>query len=387
MGRWLAVVFAAALSVAVFVGSGTAAPNKTWHVGVGADSADHAVQLLDFYPRTITVNVGDTITFTLTAVADHTVTFMSGAKPPDLAAPQKDGRVEFPSAVAYPNGGHTYGGSAYVNSGIFGPNDENWSVTFTQPGTYTYQCLLHPVQVGTVIVQPAGTPYPRTQNQYDELAAKSRESGLAAGAKLRAATHTTASKGSSGTTYTAPLVGDASQRIALYRFGTDNLTVKVGATVRWVMKDPDEIHTVTFVGTGDIPAFLTPQPTPQGLAGILLQSEDPRAGGRCDAHRQQLLQLRHYVSGQSSGTDRVQPNVHEAGHVHVLVRGAHPRGYARDGHRDALIRLSCALASRRGDPAHLQGIDRSNARCRTCVGPMRTGIRTPADQFVRNEDY
>ena len=34
MGRWLAVVFAAALSVAVFVGSGTAAPGKTWHVGV-----------------------------------------------------------------------------------------------------------------------------------------------------------------------------------------------------------------------------------------------------------------------------------------------------------------------------------------------------------------
>ena len=265
MGRWWAVAFAAALSVAVFAGSGAAAPGKTWHVGVGADSADHAVQLLDFYPRTITVNVGDTINFTLTALADHTVTFMSGAKPPDLAAPQKDGRVEFPSAVAYPNGGHTYGESAYVNSGVFGPNNKSWSVTFAKPGTYTYQCLLHPVQVGTVIVQPAGTPYPSTQNQYDELAAKSRASGLAAGAKLRAATRATASKGPSGTTYTAPLVGDASQRIALYRFGTDNLTVKVGDTVRWVMKDPDEIHTVTFAGTGDIPAFLTPQPTPRGL--------------------------------------------------------------------------------------------------------------------------
>ena len=96
MGRWWLVVFAATLSVAVFAGSGAAAPGKTWHVGVGADSADHAVQLLDFYPRTITVNVGDTINFTLMALADHTVTFMSGAKPPDLAAPQQNGLLEFP---------------------------------------------------------------------------------------------------------------------------------------------------------------------------------------------------------------------------------------------------------------------------------------------------
>jgi plastocyanin len=33
--------------------------------------------------------------------------------------------------------------------------DKNWSVTFTKPGTYTYVCLLHPAQVGTVIVHPA----------------------------------------------------------------------------------------------------------------------------------------------------------------------------------------------------------------------------------------
>ena len=203
MGRWAAVTFAVAFSVAVFAGSGAAAPGKTWTVGVGEDSADHAVQLLDFYPRTITVNVGDTINFTHTAVVEHTVTFLSGAKPPDLAVPQKDGRVLFPSVVAYPQGGHTYNGSGYVSSGMLTGDYKSWSVTFTKPGTYTYQCLLHPAQVGTVIVHPAGTPYPMTQNQYEALAAKSMANGLAAGAKLRAATRATASKGPHGTTYTA----------------------------------------------------------------------------------------------------------------------------------------------------------------------------------------
>jgi len=280
MGRILAVLIAAALGLGVFAGSGSAAAGKTWTVGVGADSPDHAVQLVDYYPRTITVDVGDTITFEHTAVVEHTVTFLSGAKPPALDAPQKDGRVQFPSIVAYPQGGPTYGGTGYANSGLLVGDHKSWNVTFTKPGRFTYQCLLHPAQVGTVIVQPAGTPYPKTQAQYDALAAQAKAGGLAAGAKLRAATRATASKGPKGTVYTAPMVGDVQHRIALYRFGTDTLTIKVGDTVRWVMKDPDEIHTVTFPGTGDVPAFIVPEPQPQGPPTLYYNPKIlPPAGG------------------------------------------------------------------------------------------------------------
>jgi len=264
MGRWLGVLCAVVLSLGMFAGSSAAAPAKAWTVGVGANSPDQAVQLLDYYPRTITIDAGDTITFTHTSVVEHTVTFLSGAKPPDLAAPQKDGRVQFPSTVAYPQGGNTYDGSGYHNSGLLAGDQKTWRVTFTKPGRYNYQCLLHPAQVGTVIVQPAGAPYPKTQAQYDALAVQARAQALAVGEKLRAATRATASKGAHGTTYTAPLVGDPKWRIALYRFGTDTLTIKVGDTVRWVMKDPDEIHTVTFAGSGNVPAFLVPAPQPQG---------------------------------------------------------------------------------------------------------------------------
>jgi len=253
-----------ALGISVFVGLGNAAPGRTWHVAVGADSADHAVQVLDYYPRTITVDAGDSITFTMAAVSDHTVTFLSGAQPLPLDEPQKDGRVRFPSNVAFPQGGRTYNGSGLANSGLLSGLGKSWTLTFTKPGRYTYQCLLHPAQVGTVVVQPAGTPYPMTQAQYDHLAAQARTQALAAGAKLRAATRATVSESANGTVYTAPMVGDPARRLALYRFGTDTLRIKVGSTVKWVMTDPDEIHTITFAGSGALPDFIVAAPQAQG---------------------------------------------------------------------------------------------------------------------------
>ena len=263
MGRVPAIlltVATVAFSLSVPGGLGAAAAGTTWTVTVGADSPDHAVQLLDYYPRMITVDAGDTVTFTNGATVEHTVTFLSGAKPPALAAPEPDGRVRFPSSVAFPGGGPAYDGTGVVNSGLLAGDHKSWTLTFTKPGRYTYQCLLHPAQVGTMVVQPAGTPYPKTQAQYDQLAAQARAQGLAAGAKLQSANRTAAFAGEHGTIWTASLVGDAKQRIAIYTFGTSPLTVKVGDTVRWVMKDPDEIHTVTFPGTGQVPAFIVPQP-------------------------------------------------------------------------------------------------------------------------------
>ncbi len=42
----------------------TLAASQSWQVQVGAESADHAVQVLQFYPAAISVDVGDTITWT-----------------------------------------------------------------------------------------------------------------------------------------------------------------------------------------------------------------------------------------------------------------------------------------------------------------------------------
>jgi plastocyanin len=285
MIRHLAALVACVVVVGMVVASGPAqAAPRTWQVGIGADSADHAVQLLDYYPRTITIDAGDSITWVKAALVEHTVTFLSGAQPPALFLPQKDGRVMLNPLVAFPQGGPAYDGTGFASSGVLPGLGKSWTVRFTKPGRYSYLCLLHPAQVGTVVVQPAGSPRPRTQAEYDRLSARQRAEGLGAGTQLLAATKETVRNGAHGRIYTAPLVGDPAKRIALYRFGTDTLTIKAGDTVRWVMKDPDEIHTVTFAGTGQVPQFLVFEPQPTGPPRVYVNPKALAATGGAE-HR------------------------------------------------------------------------------------------------------
>ena len=77
------LLLAFALSIGALSLPGRAqSAGTTWKVLVGADTPDHALQGQDFYPRTITINAGDTITWTKNVVLEHTVSFLSGAKPP-----------------------------------------------------------------------------------------------------------------------------------------------------------------------------------------------------------------------------------------------------------------------------------------------------------------
>jgi plastocyanin len=268
--RILTLVLAGLLAASAGVPAGTArAGERTWQVASGADSADHAVQLLDFFPRTITINVGDAVTWTNEA-ADHTVTFLSGAKPPLPDIRQPDGRVLFNPLVAFPQGGPTYDGTGIASSGLLQGPGKTWTLRFTKPGRYTYVCLLHPAMVGTVVVRPADQPVAATQAEYDRQAAQQREAELAAGKNLLEATR----PAKQGTVYTLRMVGNPKERVALYRFGADVVRVHVGDTVRWVMDDPDEIHTVTFPGSGQVPPFIVPTPQPQGPPKLY---ENPRA--------------------------------------------------------------------------------------------------------------
>lgn len=82
-------------------------------------SAD--VQGFAFQPPTVTVAAGATITWTNRDEVNHTVSSTS--------APDGQG----------------------FNSGTFGQT-QAFSVTFTVPGTYQYQCNIHPFMKGTVVV-------------------------------------------------------------------------------------------------------------------------------------------------------------------------------------------------------------------------------------------
>lgn len=78
-----------------------------------------AIQNFAFAPKTLTVPAGTRVMWT--------------------------NRDEEPHVV-------TSAGAAFVSSKALDSGD-TYSVTFLKPGTYTYYCSIHPMMVGTIIVQ------------------------------------------------------------------------------------------------------------------------------------------------------------------------------------------------------------------------------------------
>ncbi|HSL77036.1 MAG TPA: cupredoxin family copper-binding protein [Candidatus Limnocylindrales bacterium] len=91
-------------------------------IGVGAGSVqaadrDVAISGFSFSPRTVTVKVGDSVTWTNSDAQTHTAT----------------------------------SGSAW-NTGDIG-NGESKSITMDRAGTFDYICAIHPTMTGTVVVR------------------------------------------------------------------------------------------------------------------------------------------------------------------------------------------------------------------------------------------
>jgi plastocyanin len=94
-------------------------------IGAGtALAADRSVAIsgFSFSPRTVTVNVGDTVTWTNSDAQAHTATSGSAWNTGDIA------------------------------------NGESASITFSTAGTYDYICAIHPTMTGTVVVSAGGAP-------------------------------------------------------------------------------------------------------------------------------------------------------------------------------------------------------------------------------------
>jgi hypothetical protein len=82
-----------------------------------------------------------------------------------VPVPQSSGPpfLSFNPQVLLPQGGNTYGGTGYVNSGFIsqgGPAGDTFALKFTAPGTYQYLCALHADQgmMGTITVTGAPAP-------------------------------------------------------------------------------------------------------------------------------------------------------------------------------------------------------------------------------------
>ena len=122
--------------------------------GIGASK-------LAFLPDQVTVRRGDIVVWTMPDPFEiHTITFTSGANPPEFVEPQfgpggpgsGPPMLIIPANVVNPTGGSTYTGTGYVNSGILG-NGASFALRFDAPaGSYEWLCVVHPFMRGTVTV-------------------------------------------------------------------------------------------------------------------------------------------------------------------------------------------------------------------------------------------
>lgn len=220
------------------------ATGQNWNVTVGGNSHEQAFQALNFFTNSITIDQGDTVTWTVAGNA-HTVTFFANRSQPFM-----------PINNRY--GGTTYDGTIYTSSGIMFPG-QSYTLKFTKPGTYSYECLFHdPEMAGVVIVQDKGAVYPHTQAFYDQQASISMHHELdEAIGSLDEFPFTPG-----GTTLAAGLApglnGAPPSNATVLRFldkdvidGT--IKVPVGTTVTWVNESNNEPHTITVPKPGQTP--------------------------------------------------------------------------------------------------------------------------------------
>ena len=124
-----AIIFLVAIGAFLYQKSHTAQPTASPSASVAASASPEAspsvsgqsVTVLDFAfsPKDITVNAGDTVTWTNQDSMDHTVTSTDGG-------PLDSGNLSK--------------GASYRH-------------TFSTPGTYRYHCAYHPSMTGTVTVR------------------------------------------------------------------------------------------------------------------------------------------------------------------------------------------------------------------------------------------
>jgi plastocyanin len=227
-----------------------------WEVVVGRETEDHAIQGQAFFPMAITVQAGDSVRWRLGGQYSHTVTFLSRQPGPINPLVTPDGRSIVNPLLEYAQGGTTYDGTRYTNSGILSPRASTYDLVFSTPGVYPYVCLLHRGMDGTVVVLPGTSPPPKTQDEYRALGerewavVRERGDGLA----LSAPTVTEPVPGGAMNYYISS--GFGANEASVMRFLPQELVIRVGDTVTWVQSDPQEMHTVTFADA-DAPTSLT----------------------------------------------------------------------------------------------------------------------------------
>jgi plastocyanin len=120
-----------------------------WTAAAGAGEGQ--ARVMQFLPNALEIKVGDSVKWINHSIGEpHTVTFVGeGETPPEdiMPAAFADGSPKFAinPMTLFPQGGDTFDGTGYLNSGYFGlpGTPTEFTATFTAPGEYIYYCILH----------------------------------------------------------------------------------------------------------------------------------------------------------------------------------------------------------------------------------------------------
>jgi plastocyanin len=261
-GRLAVGAAAGMLLVAAIAPAAQAADPVAWQATAGVSTRDEAVQANTFLPTSLSVNVGDSVTWHLRSGEFHTVTFLSGAPQPPFIIVGQQGPELNPAAVA-PAGGPTYDGTGIASSGLL-VQGQQYSLGFTKAGTYPFLCLVHAGMAGTVHVRDAGTAYPTSQHQISVTSKVTANRLLARGRVLSAHTLAAARQSKTVAAGAGASTGQYGS-LAILRFLPSRLVIHAGQSVSWNNADPETPHTVTFgeePGGGPLGAF-----APSGIDG------------------------------------------------------------------------------------------------------------------------
>ena len=163
--KTLKKVEAAYVANAILVDKTTAPANS---VSLGA-SGPGGLEVFAMFPSSLQVKKNTTVTFFMSQKTRETHTATFGDTSPggyvyNLAktafnSPVIDPRGAYPSDVPMPISlNKTSHGNGFANTGALDrdsttPQQPSAQITFTQPGTYNFVCLIHPFMHGTIVVK------------------------------------------------------------------------------------------------------------------------------------------------------------------------------------------------------------------------------------------
>jgi plastocyanin len=218
----------------------------------------------------VRIATGTTVTWTLGSDEFHTVTFLAGRPRPDYIIPQPEGPDRPPMlnpeliAPTIPSG--PWDGTTFAHMELQGRGQE-FSLTFSRPGSYDYICLFHPEMVATVEVVAPGTAGITSQAAVDQSATTHMAAVHDRQVAEIMATRNRAERSDSvdGTSIWSVRAGTNWRwgHLDILAFLPDQVTVNQGDTVLWYV-DHSLPHSVTFQPVGAPPVDFVSIQLPDG---------------------------------------------------------------------------------------------------------------------------